>query len=166
MGFVVMVVVFVQHGQVDQRIEMHRRAGADALVQLDRLGVFGAAVVQHRQAKAGLFVVGIFSEGPLVKFGGLFVQAVRLGLLPTSKEFFTRFFVDGRDRKIVHSGLIRCCVTMPRPARDPQPAINKTGTNGQTTTFICKSTRSRPRAAIAGRGGVCPNCWVPAHRDW
>ena len=67
MGFVVMVVVFVKNGQVHQSVEMDRRAGADALVKLDGLGVFGAAIVEDRQAKRGMLVVGILVQRTLVK---------------------------------------------------------------------------------------------------
>ena len=67
MRFVVVVVVLVQNRQVHQRVEMHRRGRADALVQLDRLGVFSAAVVEHRQIETRRLVVGVFVQRPLVE---------------------------------------------------------------------------------------------------
>ena len=77
-GLVVVVVVLVQDGQVDQRVEADRGAGADPLVQLDRLGVLGPAVVQHGQPERGLLVVGVLVQRPLVELDGLAVVAVLL----------------------------------------------------------------------------------------
>ena len=101
MGLVVMVVVLVQHRQVDQRVEVDRGRGADPLVQLDRLGVLGAPVVQHRQPERGHLMVGVLPQGPLVKLGGLLVVAVLLLLLPAAVELFRGPLVDRRHRHLL-----------------------------------------------------------------
>ena len=94
MGFVVMVVVLVKDRQVHQRVEMHRRAGADSLVKLDRLGILGAAVVEHRQMERGLLVVGVFVQRPLVKFDRLFVRALLRRIIAATIIFLCSPLVD------------------------------------------------------------------------
>src|SRR5205814_294001 len=94
-GLFVVVVVFVEDREVHKGINVHRRAGADALVKLDGLGIVGLAIVKHGEAEAGLLVVGIFVKGPLVEVHGPFVLAVNLGFLRFAEKFFGGPFVDG-----------------------------------------------------------------------
>jgi hypothetical protein len=93
-GLVVVVVVLVQHRQVDQRIEVDRRAGADALVEFDGLGILSPAVVEHRQAERRHLVVGVLAQGPLVELGGALVVAFLVRVLPPAEKLFRRPLVD------------------------------------------------------------------------
>ena len=64
-------IILVQDGQVQQGIDVHRRAGADPLIKLDGLGVVSLTVIQHRQPETGLLVVRVFAQGSLVILHGL-----------------------------------------------------------------------------------------------
>jgi hypothetical protein len=101
-GLFVVVVVFVEDREVHEGVDVHRGAGADALIKLNRLGIVGLAVVEHGQAETGLLVVGVFVKGPLVEVHGPFMLAVGLGFLCFAEKFFGGPFVDCCYSKFAH----------------------------------------------------------------
>ena len=82
---------------------MHGGGGADALEELDRLGVFGAIAVEQGQPEGGGLVVGVFVEGALVKFDGALVLGLIFGVLTLFEVFFCRSFVNGGHGEFAHS---------------------------------------------------------------
>ena len=93
----VMIIVFVKDGQIHEGIDMHRRARANPLIKLNRLGIVGLAIVKHRQPEAGLLVVWILVQGPLIEIHRPLMLAMGFGFLCLAKEFFSGPFVDRRN---------------------------------------------------------------------
>lgn len=96
-GFLVVVVVFVEDREVEQRIDVNRLRGGQTLVKLDGLGVFGLAIVKQSEGEAGGFVVGVLRQSPLVELHSLVGLAGGLGFLGLFEEFLGGTFIDGGD---------------------------------------------------------------------
>ncbi len=102
MGLVIVIVVLVEQREVHQGVDVHGGAGADALVQLDRLGVFSPAIVEHRQAETRGFVVGVLVERALVELDGLLVQALVFRILAAAEILLGGAVINRRNSHFAH----------------------------------------------------------------